>query len=118
MTLLQQKRMLILNEILAAWQYLEVYIIALLVGLMQVGDVSNYLIGNLCDDLVPTLEELFKLGLIEEDDITCLYINAGIEYAMYVLCGAAFLLNILTGNITAAATRAIEERENAYPQRT
>ena len=111
LTLRQQKRMLILNEVLAAWQYLEVYIIALLVGLMQVGPISEHLIGELCDDLFPTLEELFKLGLIEEKDMTCLYISGEIENAMFVLCGAAFLLNCLSTGVTQAAERAIEERE-------
>ena len=111
LTLRQQKRMLIVNEILAAWQYLEVYIIALLVGLMQVGPISEHLIGELCDDLFPALEELFKLGLIEEKDMTCLYISGEIENAMFVLCGAAFLLSCLSTGVTRAAERAIEERE-------
>ena len=111
MTLLQQKQMLILNEILAAWQYLEVYLIALIVGLMQIGDMSQFLVGDMCESLVPTFDELVKLQLIAEEDAKCLYIFSEVEYAMFVLAGAAILLNVLTSSITSAACRCIEERE-------
>ena len=51
LTLLQQKKVYVLNEILAAWQYMEVYLIAIVIALMQMGQVSGFMVGDACDGI-------------------------------------------------------------------
>ena len=51
LTLLQQKKVYVVNEILAAWQYMEVYLIAIVIALMQMGQVSGFMVGDACDGI-------------------------------------------------------------------
>ena len=43
----KQKKLFVVNEILSAWQYLEVYIIAIVVSLLQIGSVAGFLVRQL-----------------------------------------------------------------------
>ena len=110
LTLFQQKRIFIMNEILAAWQYMEVYLIAIVLGVLQIGGISKGLIGGACDKLEDSLEMLAKWGWFHEEDATCFQVTAEIMDGTYVLLAAAILLNIACQIVVKAAASAMEDR--------
>ena len=111
LSLKNQKRAFLLNESLSAWQYLEVYIIAICVAVLQMGQISAEMAKPICGDLEPTFALLTDMGLLDEVNSNCFTINSGIEMGTYVLLGGAVSLNILNQLITRAATAAIQDRE-------
>ena len=111
MTLMQQKKSIIVNEIIAAWQYLEVYLIAIVVAMLQIGQVSGFMVGKECDPIMKTLEQLAAAGILTSQDSQCFYVHATVEGGCFVLLAAAFVLNGLCRLILSAAHSAIEDRE-------
>ena len=111
MTIMQQKKLVVINEIVSAWQYLEVYLIAIVVAVLQIGQISGFMVGDLCNDLKATLDQLRAAGIIESRDAQCFYVHASVERGCYILLGAAVVLNCLSRGVISAAHAAIEDRE-------
>jgi hypothetical protein len=82
-------------EILAAWQYIEVYLIAVMVSAWQLGPTSEYLINSYCEKLKGTFSSLVYYGIIKEEDAQCFKLSASLESGCFVLIAAAFLLAFL-----------------------
>jgi len=111
LTLKQLKGMLVCNEIIAAWQYLEVYLIAIVVSLLQIGQISGFMVGNLCDGIEDTLQGLARLAVIEAKHAKCFYVHADVEAGTYWLLIASLALNFLAQFVTRAAASAARDRE-------
>jgi hypothetical protein len=79
-------------EILQAWQYMEVYLVAVIVGAWQIGDVSEFLVNSYCEDLTDTFSELVFYGLISPEDAQCFKVQASVQAAAYILIPASFCL--------------------------
>jgi hypothetical protein len=79
-------------EILQAWQYMEVYLVAVIVGAWQIGDVSEFLVNSYCEDLTDTFSELVFYGLISPEDAQCFKVQASVEAAAYILIPASVCL--------------------------
>ena len=80
-----------MNEALGAWQYLEVYIIAIGVATLQMADISSQIARPLCKDLGGTFELMTSIGLVEKIDANCFTVLAGVENGIYILLiGAVF----------------------------
>jgi hypothetical protein len=82
-------------EVLRAWQYMEVYVISIVVGAWQLPEVSSFLIGSACDGLQSTFAELVFYGFIEAEDAQCFKVDAAISSGSYVLIAAAVLLAVM-----------------------
>eukprot|EP00943_MAST-04B_sp_MAST-4B-sp1_P007716 g7716.t1 len=106
-----QKRLYLINEALGAWQYLEVYIIAIGVATLQMADISAQIAAPLCRDLDGTFDVLASLGIVEPINASCFTVLAGIEHGMYVLLVGAILLNAINVLVTKAAVAALQDRE-------
>ena len=96
LTLRSQKKHVIRVEILAAWQYLEVYLIAIVIATLQIGTVSGFMVEEECAGLVDIFQTMVTAGVIKERDATCFYVNAGIQSGCWWLLGAAVMLNVST----------------------
>ena len=112
MSLSGQKKMYLLNEALGAWQYLEVYIIAIGVATLQMKDISKQIAAPLCSDLDVTFDSLAKIGLVDPLDANCFVVQAGIEVGMYVLLVGASILMFINILINKATIAAIQDREH------
>jgi hypothetical protein len=86
----------VIIEILSAWQYLEVYLLAVMVSAWQLGPTSEYLINSYCEDLKDTFSSLVFFGILSEEDAQCFRLRAAIEEGCFVLIAAAFLLVLLS----------------------
>jgi len=93
----EKARMSILIEILQAWQYAEVYLIAIFVASWQLGPVSEFMINSYCDSLKDTFAQMVYYGILKEEDAQCFSVQSSIEGGSFVLaCGAVLLALINT----------------------
>ena len=112
LSLKNQKKLYLLNEALGAWQYLEVYIIAIGVATLQMADISSQIARPLCKDLGGTFELMTSIGLVEKIDANCFTVLAGVENGIYILLIGAVLLNIINVFICKAAMASLQDRES------
>ena len=105
----QRSRTSVLIEILQAWQYVEVYVFALVVAAWQLGPLSEYLINAYCDGLSGTLATLSYYGIVQPEDAQCFKVAATIESGTYLLIAGALLLALLESFIMNAVIQ--QERD-------
>ena len=96
---------------LASWQYLEVYLIAIILAILQLPQISRFIImdadgASLCAPLAAAFDLLVAIGAVDESDAECLYIGATLEVGVYLLLAAALALN-LAGQVTRRLARAV-----------
>ena len=111
LTIKGQKMLYLVIEALSAWQYLEVYIIAIGVASLQMADISAQIAAPLCKDLDDTFDTMVNLGILDRSDAKCLTVLAGVEYGMYILLFGAILLNLMNFVVNKAAVAALQDRE-------
>ena len=118
---IKRGRLEVFIEILSAWQYLEVYLLSVLVSAWQLGPTSEYLINSYCENLTDTFSALVFFGIIREEDAQCFKLSASIEDGCFVLIAAAFLLAFFHTFVTKAVFQhqrdkaAEERRQNEQP---
>merc|ERR1712157_569741 len=66
-----RNRLNTLIEILQAWQYMEVYILSLIVASWQLGDISEFMINDYCGALENFFGSLLYYGILGESDAQC-----------------------------------------------
>jgi len=99
--------MWVLNEILQAWQYIEVYLLALFVASWQLGPVSQYLFNSYCDQLRGFFSQMVYYGILKEEDAQCFGVQGAIEPGSFTLVAAAILLALLNSFVTKATKQYI-----------
>jgi hypothetical protein len=99
-------------EILQAWQYMEVYLVAVIVGAWQIGDVSEFLVNTYCEDLTDAFSELVFYGLISPEDAQCFKVQATVEAAAYILIPASVLLDWLNFFVSKAVGQYTRDKQN------
>jgi len=85
-----------LVEILQAWQYVEVYLMALIVSAWQIGPISEFMINSYCDGLDDTFATLVYYGILKKDDAQCFKVAASVESGTYVLAVGAMMLALFS----------------------
>ena len=106
-----RQRLRAVDEVLASWQYLEVYLIAIILAILQLPQISRFIImdadgASLCAPLAAAFDLLVAIGAVDESDAECLYIGATLEVGVYLLLAAALALN-LAGQVTRRLARAV-----------
>jgi hypothetical protein len=91
----QRTRMSVLTEIFQAWQYVEVYLLALIVSAWQLGPISAFMINSYCDGLDDTFATLVYYGVLDPVDAQCFKVQATIESGTFILIAASVLLFLL-----------------------
>ena len=111
MTLRAQKRLYTTVEALTAWSALEVFMAAIIVAMLEIGQVSGFIVGKNCDGITDWLGDLVTYGLLDPSDVTCFLIEADIQAGMWVL-GLASLCSMITNRtVNKLAHEAILDRE-------
>jgi len=91
----QRWRLSVAIESLQAWQYAEVYLLAIIVAAWQLGPVSQFMINAYCDSLQGTFALLAFYDIIEASDAQCFKVSTGIEFGTYILVIGAVLLALM-----------------------
>jgi len=115
LTRTQRTRMWVLNEILQAWQYMEVYLLALFVASWQLGPVSQYLFNSYCKDLRGFFAQLVSYEILKEEDAQCFGVQGAIEPGSFTLVAAAMVLALLNSFVTKATRQYNYYLERSLP---
>jgi hypothetical protein len=106
-----RNRLRVTVEILAAWQYVEVFLLSVIVACWQIGDVSEFMINPYCGDLSRTLSALAANGVLKAEDATCFRVQATVDYASYILIAAAALLLLMSSFVSKAVIQRTRDEE-------
>lgn len=101
-------------------QYIEVYILACFLGLWQIGEVADLLVGSFCEPLEGVFGSMAYFGLISDINARCFYSHAGLQAGTYVLILASFLLSGLSYIVMSAEKqqrREIDDRRREQRER-
>ena len=109
MTNKQRMRNTALNEILGAWQYMEVYVLSIIIAAWQLGGVSEYMINVYCDPLKSTLSSLSYYGILSLEDAQCFRVDSTVESASWILLAASLILYILNHFVTGASLQKAQD---------
>lgn len=101
----QKRKIAVRLEILQAWQYLEVYIVALLVSSWQLGPVSDFMINVYCKNLEDTFAQMVYFGVLKEEDAQCFGVTSRIGHNSFVLVAGAILLTFLSSFVCKATVQ-------------
>ena len=104
-------RLSIVLEILQAWQYAEVYLLALLVGSWQLGPLSEFMINPYCESLRGIFAELVYYGLLKDEDAQCYRADVNVEPTFYVLLVGALLLALVNMFVMKAASHYFRDED-------
>lgn len=111
LTLRAQKQLFVLNEALRAWSALEVFMLSIAVATIEIGQVSGFIVGNLCNGLGKWLGELVTYGLLDTSDNTCFLIEAQMSWGMYLLLLGSLMSSVTCRMVTKLSHEAIIDRE-------
>merc|ERR1719401_3064256 len=117
MTKRQRMRSTILNEIFGAWQYMEVYVLSIIIAAWQLGGVSEYMINVYCDPLKSTFTALSYHGILEETDAQCFRVDASVEPASWILVASSLILFVLNHFVIGASSQKILDDDTQAEQR-
>jgi len=96
-------RNFIVIEALQAWQYMEVYIFAVIIASWQLGGVSDFMINEYCDGLEDFFVSAIYYGILSESNAQCFRVNAYVKNGMWILFAAAIMLYFLNHFVHTAA---------------
>jgi len=115
-----RRRLSVVNEILQAWQYIEVYLIALFVASWQLGPVSQYMFNAYCGSLDGFFAQMVSYGILKEADAQCFSVQGSIDPGSIALLVAAILLALVNSVVSLANKQCLEDygapRENRTHQ--
>jgi hypothetical protein len=89
-------------EVSQDWQYLDVYVISILISLSQLGTFSESLVNPFCSGINNLLSELAYFKVIKQRDDQCYRVQAEIDSGGYVLLAAAAMMAVLRRFVTKA----------------
>lgn len=107
----QRRKNHVANECFAAWQYMEVYVLSIIISAWQLGGVSEFMINAYCDPLNGTFNALSNTGLLKQEDAQCFRVDANVEAASWLLVAASILLYVLTHFITSASLQKVQDED-------
>jgi hypothetical protein len=107
----ERVRMSIFIEILQAWQYAEVYLIAIFVASWQLGPISEFMINSYCDSLKDTFAQLVYYGILKEEDAQCFSVQSSIEGGSFVLAAGAVLLALINTFVIKAVVQYFRDND-------
>jgi len=91
------------NEVLSAWQYMEVYVMSIVITAWQISGVSEFMINAYCGKLQRTFTSLAFYGVLEAEDAQCFQVGATVEAASWLLVAASVLLFFVSKFVVSAA---------------
>jgi len=116
MTKKQRSWNLGLNEVLYTWQYMEVYVISIIITSWQLGGISGHMINVYCGALKETFSSLAYYGILKAEDAQCFRVDAIVDSASWVLVAASILLCMLNHFVVGASMQKTLD-DNIPPER-
>ena len=131
LTLKRRHRLMILLEILQAWQYAEVYLLAIIVGSWQLGPISGtlyaassfaihclkplilpltsfnaaFMINPYCNSLKGFFSDMVYYGILKDEDAQCFKTDVQVKPTFYLLFSGAIVLALLNSFVMKAVSQ-------------
>lgn len=99
----QRKWNFALLEALSAWQYMEVYVLSIVIAAWQLGGVSSFMINEYCGMLDGFFTTLAFYGIVDESDAQCFRVEASVSTASWMLFAGSILLGLVNHFILQAS---------------
>ena len=95
-------------EILNAWSCIDVFVIALIAGVVQIGQFALFLVGDKCDFIDPFIKKYFSniLGVHN----SCFYVQTYLSEGSWIFFSAAITFFIASFVILKVCRNALNER--------
>ena len=103
-----QKFLYSIAEILNAWSCIDVFVIALIAGVVQIGQFALFLVGDKCDFIDPFIKKYFSniLGVHN----SCFYVQTYLSEGSWIFFSAAITFFIASFVILKVCRNALNER--------
>ena len=88
-------RIFVVTEALTSWQYLEVYIVSIIIASWQLGPLSKVMINDYCGSLTGILTSLTYYDFITGVDAQCFQVQATVQIATWLFLASALSSTIL-----------------------
>jgi len=82
----------VISEALQAWQYTEVYILAIIIATWQLGLVSEFMINDYCGGLDDLFTSAIYYGFLSKPNAQCFRVNAEVNTGTWILFASSILL--------------------------
>lgn len=106
----RREKIAITIETLQAWQYVEVYILGMIIESWQLGQVSKLFLNRYCDSLNPLLETLAAYGILDPKDAQCFELEASIASGAYLMIPFVFGLALVGSYVIKAYIQYLREK--------
>ena len=103
-----QKILYSIGEILNAWSCIDVFVIAIIAGVAQIGQFAKFLVGDKCNDINPIIEKYFSKTLEGHD--TCFEVQTYLSEGCWFFFAAAISFFIASFVILKVCRNALNER--------
>ena len=103
-----QKILYNIAEILNAWSCIDVFVIALIAGVVQIAQFAKFMVGDKCDSIDPIIQSYFSKTLNGHD--TCFEVQTYLEKGCWLFFGAAISFFISSFVILKVCRNALNER--------
>jgi len=100
-------------EILTAWQYVEVYVLSVIMSSLFLVETSSFMLNEYCVDLENLINFLVSAGLLAPDDARCFTLVSTLEGNVYLLIVACACLSALTKGLNWYANAVREDAVGA-----
>lgn len=114
----RRQKLAIFLEILQAWQYVEVYILGIVIMSWQLGSVSKLFINRYCGSINGILVQLAYYGIIGERDAQCFEMEASIAAGAYLLVPFVSGLAVINTFVVKAYVQYLREKKHEEDQVT
>eukprot|EP01062_Namystynia_karyoxenos_P037343 TRINITY_DN2718_c1_g1_i1.p1 TRINITY_DN2718_c1_g1~~TRINITY_DN2718_c1_g1_i1.p1 ORF type:complete len:1526 (+),score=574.62 TRINITY_DN2718_c1_g1_i1:565-4578(+) len=102
-----------LHEVVAAFAAMEVFVLGIFVSVLEIGQVSKFLLDHACDNMQSTFDDvLVPYGFLLKQDATCFHISAWHNSGLFVLIAVLLVANLLR-RLVLYLTRAAVEAEGS-----
>lgn len=108
----RRKKVAVFLEILQAWQYVEVYILGIVIMSWQLGNISKLLLNRYCESINDILIQLASYGLIDNQDAQCFEMVASITSGAYLLVPFVLGLALLNTYVVKAYVQYLQEKKH------
>lgn len=112
LTAKRRHRVAVFLEILQAWQYVEVYILAIVIESWQLGSISQLMLNRFCSSLEFTMNLLVYYGILDPRDAQCFALEASIMAGAYLFVPLVCCLALLNAFVTKAYVQHLREKQD------
>jgi len=109
---LNREKRLFFTESVESWQYMQVYVLSIILAALQLGGVSEAMVEAVCGPFEHLFSSLSYFGILEERYAKCFRIEAYVELGSWLLVTSSLLLMLQFHFVSSAAKQLIDDEKS------